>query len=81
MIYEHLGIQENLLILIYLKINTLLIYSLHSHAAESALGLSWQIEVIGFYQLQGQIPLSLACLCMQFQKDEARILDIKTLFY
>lgn len=81
MIYEHLGIWENLLIPIYLKINTLLIYSLHSHAAESALGFSWQIEVIGFYQLQGQIPLSLAWLYMQFQKDEVQILDIKALFY
>lgn len=81
MIYERLGIWENLLIPIYLKINTLLIYSLHSHAAECALGLSWQIEVIGFYQLQGQIPLSLACLYMQLQKDEVQILDIKALFY
>lgn len=81
MIYEHFGVRENLPIPIYLKINTLLIYSLHFHAAESALGLSWQIEVIGFYQLQGQIPLSLACLYMQFQKDEVQILDIKTLLY
>lgn len=31
MIYEHLGIPENLLSPIYLKINTLLIHSLHSH--------------------------------------------------
>lgn len=81
MIYEHLGIRENLLIPIYWKINTLLIYSIHSHAAESALGLSWQIEVIGFYQLQGQISLSFACLYMQLEKDEVRMADMKTLFY
>lgn len=81
MIYGHLGIRENLLFPIYLKINTLFIFFIlmQHRILRDCLAKLKSLDFTN-YRVRFWYPLH-ACICSFNFLDAVQILDIKTLFY